>query len=235
MLRKNLYGGCGFKAVVKQKLSGFFRRKYPRVVVASTGRSGSTMLFDAIAASMGRGCLGGLYDKKIINTTVDKVLKGFVLRLNSLSNSPCMVCKTHDIAPGQEDVLPGVKYIFIYGDPLDSALSVKSMVAKNGESWFYQHLYHLRGEGALEDLFEKDVLNYEGQIKSWLAMRSGSVLCIDYDDLWDERDKLSDFLGFEVILPEKRERVEKVLPDVINGDMFDYLRAVKEEEKGKLR
>jgi hypothetical protein len=123
------------------------------------------------------------------------------------------------------------KYIFVFADPLDSAMSVDKMVEENGESWFRSHQDHLRAVGEYRDLYTRDVLNYEGQLESWLGLRRDDVFCVEYEDLWERTDGLSSFLGFELVLPPRRPR--QATPAVERGDLslFERLRELKESMK----
>lgn len=204
----------------------FYRRQ--KIVIASTGRSGSTMLFDAIAdgliAERFRVERDGLAAKLI-----KRLCTGYLDRISTLPSAPCFVCKTHDTYdPPQKG---NHKYVFVYGDPLDSAMSVEQMVKKNGLDWFALHQYHLKANGAYSDLYEEDVLNYHGQIESWLRQANNeNVFCVDYEDLWSARARLSGFLGFNVELPARRPRLDKPERE-INKDLFDKLRGFKEKMK----
>jgi len=125
-------------------------------------------------------------------------------------------------------------YIFVYGDPLDSALSVSSVVKKQGIDWFYKHQKHLKGNGSYENIYKKDVLNYENIMHSWMRAKERNIICIDYCDLWDKDDALSVFLGFNVKLPEKVERSKK--EDVeVSQELFSNLRKQKEHLKSIYR
>ena len=88
--------------------------------------------------------------------------------------------------------------------------------------WVEEHIYHLVGRGSPYEIFEKDVLNYGGQVKAW--GNAESVFIVHYDDLWNKSAELSDFLGFELRLPERRERVKKGSAVSYNLEIFDYLR-----------
>lgn len=186
------------------------------------------MLFVAIADSLiadrFRAGPGGF-----VANSIKRLCAGYVDRISELSNAPCFVCKTHD---AYENPPKGNhKYVFVYGDPLDSAMSVEQVVKENGLDWFALHQYHLKANGSYSDLYEKDVLNYRGQIESWLKQGNNkNVFCVDYEDLWDEKARLSNFLGINVELPARRPRVDKPGRE-INKDLFDKLRDFKEKMK----
>lgn len=195
-----------------------------KIVIASTGRAGSTMLFDVIADSMIERRLH-LRPTNPFSRAIKKICTGYVYRLNDLPDETSLICKTHDVCENAPTT--GFKYIFIYGDPLDSAMSVEQMVRKFGHDWFLSHQKNLRAFGEFSELYEKDVLNYEGQLTSWLPQRSSRILCIDYDDLWSEEGRLSEFVGFSVKLPTRRTRQEKPQKSQINMALFSELRGLK--------
>jgi len=204
-----------------------YLNKKNRVVIGSTGRSGSTMLFDSVAKSFLRQRFHVDEDSPI-GEIIMRLMMGFVDRLSEVDHFSPLMIKTHDVYSLRYNIR-NVKYIYIYGDPLDSALSVFNVVKKEGKEWFDLHKFHLKGEGEFSDLFQKDVLNYENQIKSWLATQESNVLCVAYEDLWENAQVISEFLGFELILPEKRKRSDKDLKLDINKDMFERLEKIMKE------
>ena len=98
------------------------------------------------------------------------------------------------------------------------------MTEKHGMQWFEDHLYHLNSPGEFSDLYQKDVLNYERQLRSWSQGSDRQVFIVQYEDLWDRVDDLSAFLNIPVSLPERRPRAPKSLPESINIELFDHLR-----------
>lgn len=214
----------------RKTLVAMLLRRYPKVVIASTGRAGSTMLCDVIRDSMTVRRNNGHHDGALA-----KMLRRwsyrFIARLEKLPEEVGYIYKTHDIL----EVPPAekVKYVFIYGDPLESALSVEQVVEREGPEWFKSHQYHLRGSGEYGELFTKDVLNYRGQLESWLTQKREDVICIDFEDLWNEQNRLSRFLGINLSLPEKQLRKTKPEKKDINQALFSELRKLKEVLKGK--
>ena len=81
---------------------------------------------------------------------------------------------------------------------------------------------------AYDELFDKDVLNYDGQIKSWMSKKyNNDVLCIAYEELWDKVDAISKFLGFKVELPKKHNRISKEFPPKLNKQLFNDLNRIR--------
>lgn len=205
-------------------------RGIPRIVIASTGRAGSTMLFDAIAVNLVKQRFR-ISRKSRISDFLKWFSTGYIDRIENLPDEPYLISKTHDLFSGSWG--SGYKFIFIYGDPLESALSVEKMVKNEGQQWFLEHQFHLRANGDYDDLFQKDVLAYQAQLENWLAQRDRNIVCIDFDDLWNNEERLSDLLGFEVELPKKRPRCEKSQISSINEELFEFLRNVKSRLKSE--
>ena len=182
------------------------------------------MLFDAVADSLVSHRFHIKRHTQISNLIKD-LSTGYVNRIDKLSEEPFLVCKTHDIYEGRCD--SNYKFIFVYGDPLESARSVEQAVKKHGRQWFLEHQFHLRACGDYEDLFQEDVLAYQKQLESWLTQRDANIVCIDFDDLWSETERISNLLGFEVELPRKRPRREKPHKDNIDEKLFEFLRNVR--------
>lgn len=197
---------------------------FPKIVVASSGRAGSTMLYDALINSLIQYRFG-LAQTSFLAKKLKAYLSGHVYDLANIRSAPFIVCKTHDV---QENAPKGpFRYLFIYGDPLESALSVAKMTEKMGRFWFIEHQAHLRARGRYESLYHEDVLNYKGQLTSWLGTPRNDVLCIDYDELWDKIDDLSDFVGFPVTVPARRSREKKKVPEDVNYPLFQELRGLR--------
>lgn len=200
-----------------------------KIVVSSNGRAGSTMLFNAIA--------DGFVKKKFhvnASTTIGYLLKKICIenvnRMDDLVGEVSVICKVHDVYK-EIDGGDNYKYIFVYSDPLDAAISVDIIVEKEGIEWFKLHQFHLNANGDYSDLYKKDVLNYENQLRSWMGNANNNVLCVEYEDLWASVDMISEFLGFSIQLPEKRQRKRKTLISDIDHDLFDDLRSVKNRLK----
>lgn len=218
------------KKYIKKKLLSLVFQKNHKIVIASTGRAASTMLVDAVAESLVQHKFH-LRSNNSLARIVKNRLMGYVDRIITLPDESCVICKTHDTY----DCPPTTefKYVFVYGDPLDSAKSVEKIVEREGKQWFELHQYHLKASGNYSDLFQVDVLNYQGQIKSWMSFKHRNVICIDYDDLWKKNDLLTDFLGFEVKLPERKLRLPKREIKDINYEFFESLRDLKNDLKQK--
>lgn len=181
----------------------------PPILCASIGRVGSTLSWDALIRSRARAVLGAWHPtdwRRISAMRWD--LKGARLR-------PGRVYKTHDF-PYDLALDRPMRILFLFGRPSDVVLSVLRCRATEGEAWVADHLRHMHSDGGLDMIFERDVLRLEEQIDAWFALRGADVLCLKYDALWERRDMLGDFVGFDVALPPRRDRETGDLdPDLV--------------------
>lgn len=199
-----------------------------KIVIASNGRAGSTMLFEAIAdAFVSQKC--GLDLQSRPGKILREICFDFVPRLQDIRKSRAKIIKTHDL--WEQSCADVALYIFVHGDPLEAALSVEQMTDEYGKQWFRQHQYNLRGQGEVADLYQQDVLNYRQQLTSWLQANHANVLTLAYEELWSRRDDISGFVGFDVALPQKRARREKTLPKSLNKALFDDLSRLRTDLK----
>jgi hypothetical protein len=193
----------------------------PKIVIASTGRAGSTLLTEAIADAfiikryswLPNGLKRWLRKQSLV----------YVDRLSHIDSHTAPVIKTHDLP--LERCGHNIKYIFVYGNPLDSALSVEAQMRVHGRIWGEEHIYHLRGSGEPEYLLEADVLNYEKQMESWCS--SEDVYIVHYDDLWDAVPSMSDFTNLPIDLPQRKQRKKTDNPAHFNRGLFDRLSLIE--------
>lgn len=131
------------------------------------------------------------------------------------------IIKTHDTY--DPFVYSNFKTIFVFGDPLESAISTQILDDQN-PGFAEMHVIHLKGSGNAKQLLQEDVLNYEGLLHSWKDAKS--ALIIDYNDLWCKERVISKFLDLNINLPERRARVKKNLDIPYNQDLFLKLRTL---------
>lgn len=171
------------------------------VIINSYGRSGSTVLSNSVTESACKKPF--LYRKAILRAG-----KIGTWDLNSAEIKRGFVHKTHDLPP--DKILTGdIKYVYIYGDPANSILSLIRLV-ETGE-WskekFILHSEHLKSVTSdVYDCVDRDALNMESHLDSWLAEKRFPVAFVRYESLWNNVDKLSDFLDIKIDLPAFRER-----------------------------
>lgn len=190
--------GSALKRATKSVLQRVLRTDYPAVIVASMGRSGSTLVHTAVSEGMAAARFGSspLGRRIVFDVAWDLRGKTFM---------PGVVYKTH--ALGDElDKHEGVKVIFVFGAASDSAISVVACREKFGDAWISEHFGHLRADGEFQDLFSKDVMRFEEQIDSWVNCTGAPRIIVHYDELWARQEDISEFLGFPIVLPERRAR-----------------------------
>jgi hypothetical protein len=193
------------------------------IIVASTGRAGSTMLVEAVSAG-----LVSRHFPRLSRTPLRRMLirfsYGFCARLDHCAMDDPPIRKTHDLPTA----LPGgARVIFVYCDPLEAALSVARMTDTAGHAWFRQHQHHLRADGSVEDLFRLDVLGYEKQMQAWTRLEHDHLLCLAFDELWERQQEIAELVGFPIALPPRRPRAAVTAPATLDIQLFERLRQAR--------
>jgi hypothetical protein len=186
--------------------------RFAPVVVASMGRSGSTLIHDAICQ--------GLAAARFRSTSrlAARLVAGYAWDLGATQFRPGVVYKTHALAEELRG-RPDVKVVFLFGSAVDAAVSVLNARKNYGDDWIAAHFQNLRAQGDLNTLADRDVLRFADQLDGWTSHASNPVIALKYDALWDNQDRLSAFLGYDVTLPERRARSEKV----VDAEVIDRL------------
>lgn len=182
------------------------------IIVASNGRSGSTLTWQAIQEAM-----------MARDLSTRKKCK-FVPRLADVDFSAPSLYKTHDFPDALTTQPDNTRVVFCFGSTKDSALSVYSAMDRFGADWVEQHFYHLHATGTFDELFQKDVLQQARQIREWATFEGVPVLCIHYDAIWDHKAEISEFIGLEFKPPERKKRLPKQIPDMVRAaadDVYD--------------
>jgi hypothetical protein len=176
------------------KMRRLFNCNIPPTIVASMGRSGSTLVYNAIVDGIAgaRFSYLGYFGRRLVGG------EAWNLDLAILANGT--VYKTHDF-PYRVTSGDRTKAIFLYRRPSDTILSLYRCMERDGRGWIDAHFVHLHASGRFEDLLTRDVLRYEEQISSWLNADNVEVLGLRYETLWDHADLISEFLGVEIVLP----------------------------------
>lgn len=188
------------KIIISKFLKKFFPSKLPPILIASMGRSGSTVLHDSICEAYSRSRFPFLPYKLGMKIIRDQA---WDLKTNTFISG--WVYKTHGLA----DELPiknNLKVIFIFGSASDAALSVLACHEKYGQAWINRHFEHLRANGTFDDLDSKDVLRFEEQIDGWVEKNGTERLIIHYESLWENEKNISKFIGLPIKLPKRKER-----------------------------
>lgn len=172
------------------------------VIVASIGRSGSTLLTRSIREATVKARFGS------IAPLFEKCSKGngFDLKNTFLKNG--LVYKTHAL-PDELSSSKNPKVVFVFGNATDAVLSVAQKGEELGEYWVSKHLDNLRASGSFEEVLEKDVLRIEEQIRKWGNRDDIERLIIKYDFIWECHGVIEEFLDLKISLPKRRERSKK--------------------------
>lgn len=180
----------------------------PTIVVASFGRAGSTLVWNAAGDAMGRARLGRLA------AAYPNVCKDLAFNWppeQTLWSG--LVYKTHDY-PGLLAHHPKARTIFMFGSALDAALSVHEQKALQKENWTQTHFRYLNRPYRYDALLDEDVLGIRDQCVAWMGHTQSPVLCVRFEALWDNLEKVSAFCKLDIQLPARRPRKGKeVDPD----------------------
>lgn len=188
------------------------------IISASIGRVGSTLTWNALVRGRARDLLGGYQpvDWRLVSDTC--------WDLDRYRPRNGTVCKTHDLPHGLA-ARHDAKIVFLHGRPSDAALSIHRCLSTEGSAWVADHFRHMHADGGIDDLLVRDVMRIEEQIDAWRAVRGRRILCLGYDGLWDHVDVLSDFVGFPVVLPPRRDRETNDLdPEIVTLARSSYAR-----------
>ncbi len=179
------------------------------IVVASFGRAGSTLIYDAVVNAMAKAKPAlpySLAQKLVQSDAFDPPMPVF---------RKGVVYKTHaypDLLEGQANV----RAIFLFGSAVETALSVHAQKTLRGEGWVKRHFDHLRRPYDYENLLKSDVLGLRDQCIAWMGAETHPVLCLRYEGLWENTDRISEFCGLNIRLPVKRRRTRKdIAPDLL--------------------
>jgi hypothetical protein len=171
----------------------------PPILSPSVGRVGSTMLWQALVKGRARAILGEYTQSDWLRVS------RMCWDLAGQQFKPGTVIKSHDF-PYQLEAHGPLKIVFLFGRPSDVVLSVMRCQRTEGDAWIADHLRHLHADGTLEHALDRDVFRIEEQIDAWHAKTGFDILCLNYAGLWENLAALSAFVGYEVTLPEQRER-----------------------------
>ena len=195
-----------YLARIRRTTKNYMQRlptRHGPIVVASFGRAGSTLVYDAVVEAMSRKRFGTTHDfaQRIIrDVAYDRPPKKF--RAGA-------VYKTHlnpEILSGK-----GLRAIFMFGSAENAALSVHAQIHLKGEDWVKQHFKHLQRAYRIDRILQEDVLGFQDQCAAWMGYQHIPVLCLRYETLWNNLDKLSAFCNLDIALPQYRQRTQPKL------------------------
>ena len=189
------------KARAKRILQRVLPTTVPPLIVASMGRSGSTLVWDALRRAVAMSRFPPPLQAQGLRLVSDQAWD-----LDCERFAPGVVYKTHGLAHELRNN-SGARVIFLFGSATDAALSVLSCQDRYGPSWIEQHFKHLRATGPFSDLGMGDVLRFGEQLDGWIGKTGTPRLILNYDAVWDHVQTLSDFVGVPVQLPPRRPRL----------------------------
>jgi hypothetical protein len=170
------------------------------VVVASMGRSGSTMLAKSIAKSA--SIIGSLYDDKPL------IRKGGG-NFHGLKKRDGVIYKTHGYPPNKYRKV--TKYVYIYDDPYLVVSSMYRKVRNKGDIWIKKHANNLEVKKQVtHEFLKEDCLELEKHFDSWCKFDAPNKLITSLDQVWKNKSEISKFLEFELQLPKKRKRKSSI-------------------------
>jgi len=188
------------KSYLKKVISKKISKNENAIVVASCGRSGSTMLTESLALSSIEYGVGYI-EKKM----ADAVTKwDWDLKTENLERG--YIHKTHDYPPKSIEI-EGAKFIYVYADPYEVVYSTIRKFREEGQEWIREHAKHMKSEiCSVEEIMKADALGLENNFDAWRNISSKNVMILNYENIWNRRGEISEFVGYDVKIPKKKER-----------------------------
>ncbi len=192
------------KEFLKTPIYKMAQRHDCAILIASMGRSGSTLLAKAARQALldNKGCVLG-YD-------FSKHLHKDAWDLKETHFQKGRLYKTHSSKPPCE-IPDFVKVIYTYTHPLDAITAIEIERDQFGDVGVKNHFEHLGAEyQPIENAYQADILKYEENFLSWVnGDHSYPFLAVRYESFWEYEAKIAEFLGVPLKLPEYRERKSK--------------------------
>jgi len=184
---------------IREKLYQWITKIDTPIFVNSYGRSGSTVLSNAILKSAIPG-------DNFLSTKISRGGKIGAWELDSINPTQGFLYKTHDY-PQQNINHCNLRMLYTFADPVDVVLSLLRLFETKGESWMKEHYQHLNAKyGDFPKIIYEDQLGLEKHLNAWLNEERFPIAFIRYETMWKCQDDISDFLGFAVELPPYRKR-----------------------------
>lgn len=175
---------------------------YP-ILVNSYGRSGSTVLTKSIINSAIKT------QNEKVRDIVFRSISQSAWDLDNVELKNGIVYKTHDYPPRKE-INSSARMLYTFADPVDVVLSLFRLFENRGEVWMKEHYDHLKVPyNNFKMIISEDNLHLERHLDAWLHEERCTVAFIRYETMWEHQDDISNFLGFDVHLPPKRDRKAK--------------------------
>jgi len=157
-------------------------------IISGLGRCGTTLMQYALIETR-----GAIKSRRFLSRFSDE--KTFVKGT---------IYKTHSSPPA---TLPAhVKLVFMFGDPMNAALSGYKEFSKEND----KHFQHIGASEVpdREEIFSRDVLLLEQHFDAWYQRQEFDFISVRYETLYAEETQamLAEYLGFRLKLPPYRQR-----------------------------
>ena len=140
---------------------------------------------------------------------------GSYMLLEAILNSGLQVCRIYnngvDWNHQYPDSIYGSKVIFIYADPCQVVMSVE----EHDDDWVKQHYGNLRGDISNYRNHNVDSLNLENMFIAFMQPQNFPMLSLKYECLWENVDIISEFVGRDIVLPQKKCRYREPTPELV--------------------
>lgn len=230
---------------------GEYKNNFRKVIIASTGRSGSTFLRHHIVYSFINKYLRipykfqnpdlkeyivgtnttfkrdqlSFFDHKVFSSTMSW---GDIIDYNNLDEKKIFI-KTHDYYRIKNDT---IKYIFIFRDPLAILTSILSKIDNSDTDFLSSHLTNLNSDYNIDNIFEKDILNYIDLSNSYIKNKNeGNIFFLDFENLANSSESLSDFLGFNIKMKKLKNKPYHPKIKMVKRELIEKLQATYAELK----
>lgn len=157
-------------------------------IISGLGRCGTTLVQFALIETC-----GAIKSRRFLSRFTDekKYVKGSIY-------------KTHSFPPA---TLPShVKLVFMFGDPMNAALSGYKEFSKEND----KHFQHIGASEVpdREEIFSRDALMLEQHFDAWHQQQGFDFVSVRYETLYTEKTQsiLAEYLGFRLKLPPYRPR-----------------------------
>lgn len=180
-------------------------------IISSVGRSGSSLMFNSLRYET--VYRDGVFNTPIMGGNQRNHFWKCHYRPLEIVNTPITFNRN-------------IKNIFLYRDPIEIVLSLLSIYRKNreehglkGEKFIKAHCNNMRRNWDLplthvvenfdNLIIEKDILELEKMYDSFVDNHRFDTLMVNYDSIWENKNKIEDYVNGNINLPEKENRDKK--------------------------